>query len=195
MKKYLFFSALVAVGMISCSKEKTKDELVREKVEGMFIETMNDPSSYEFVKMVKIDSCDLATYFDRKMTIFEGQLEDAEYTIKKQEEYKSDDTFRFLYKEYEYEQAKKDYAEAERVINGLNQLKEDKKAELNKMLSYSYEFTCRGNNALGAKILNTFYFQTDETQPEVTIINIKDDAGNLPTTPVNLDEFLELIGI
>ena len=120
--------------MISCSKEKTKDELVREKVEGMFIETMNDPSSYEFVKMVKIDSCDLATYFDRKMSIFEGQLEDAEYTIKKQEEYKSDDTFRFLYKEYEYEQAKKDYAEAERVINGLNQLKEDKKAELNKML-------------------------------------------------------------
>ena len=49
--------AFIAIGLTSCSEKKTtQDDIVKKNAELYVKEKMNDPSSYEFVKLERMDS-------------------------------------------------------------------------------------------------------------------------------------------
>src|SRR5690606_24676246 len=112
-------------------------------------------------------------YFGRKM---DSDLS----SLKRQERYKTE--IPSMYDEKEVEDLKSKIEKNERIlfkIDSLATLLGDRKSEV---ASYTYVFSFRGNNALGAKILNEYVVQTDPA-PDFKIINMTDDKDKIFLNP------------
>lgn len=155
MKKIILF-ALIAIAMSSCTK--TKDEIAREFIESQIKEGMNDPSSYEFASMTPLDSVfslfkneDEAkeirkeiNHFDIKSGTFERLSEDTysnRSVFSKQQMAEFKDSMEYYKKILAEKEAY--YAEREEKYQP-------------RMEGYKTTFSCRGKNAFGAMIKNTY---------------------------------------
>lgn len=86
MKKIITIIA-AAVLIISCGKELTKEEKFKNKIETVLIKNLNDPKSYEFISITKIDTFYLKNSALRYKKLYQEWVNDTtDYYENKREE-------------------------------------------------------------------------------------------------------------
>ena len=183
--------AFIAIGLTSCAeKQPTKDDIVKKNAETYVKEKMNDPSSYEFVKLELTDSITFNNNIDYRKDYFGRNMEYDLSSLERQEEYKTE--IPSMYDEKEVETLKAEIEKNERVLYKIDSLATLLADRRNEVASYTYIFSFRGNNALGAKILNEYFVQTDPA-PDFKIINMTDDKDKIFFNPNDFPGYREMI--
>lgn len=170
MKYLLIITALL---FISCNQEfkKTSKDIMRENIEDKFIESLNDPSSYEFVSLENIDTVFTKQYYS-------NMLVDAKTELSKMSNYdaviaqnkKDAAEFRSYGSQYESDALKSDQM-SEKLTKLRNKSQELVKsfedkynaANQNEILNITADLKFRANNALDAKIINTYRFYLSDS--------------------------------
>src|SRR5690554_6126709 len=156
----LGFFALIAIGLTSCSeKQPTQDDIVKKNAETYVKEKMNDPASYEFVKLELMDSVTFSDNIEYRKDYFSRNMEYDQSSLERQERYKTE--IPSMYDEKDVEELKAKIEKNERILSKIDSLATLLGDRKNEVASYTYIFSFRGNNALGAKILNEYIVQTD----------------------------------
>jgi hypothetical protein len=183
--------ALMTLGLTSCSEKKpNRDEIVIKNAEEYLKAKMNDPKSYEFVKLALIDSVLYSDNIQYRKEAFSKYLEDDKDEIKRKEGYKID--LPSMYDEKEIEELKAKIAKNEKILMKIDSLETKLGNKKNEVASYTYVFSFRGNNALGAKILNEYILQTNPS-PDFKVINMTDDKDKVYLNPNDFPGYKEMI--
>lgn len=175
------------VGMSFTSCEKSHDEIVKQNAEEYLLPLLNDPESYEFVDLKLIDSVLYKDNIDYEKKRTQFELLDWEHVIVVAEvifSYKNDSSD-IIKGMMEIEKNKIILSKIDSLETALG----DKK---NEVASYTYTFSFRGNNKLGAKILNQYIVQT-EPSPNFKIINMTDDKDKVYLNPNSFPGYQEMI--
>lgn len=183
--------ALITLGLTSCSEKKiNREEIVTKNAEEYLKAKMNDPKSYEFVKLVLIDSVLYSDNIQFRKESFTKYLEDDKVEIKRKESYKID--LPSMYDEKEIDELKAKIAKNEKILMKIDSLETKLGNKKNEVASYTYVFSFRGNNALGAKILNEYILQTNSS-PDFKVINMTDDKDKVYLNPNDFPGYREMI--
>ena len=183
--------ALITIGLTSCSeKQLTKDDIVKNNSETYVKEKMNDPSSYEFVKLELIDSVIFSDNIEHREDYFTRKIEYDRSSLERQEGYKVE--LPSMYDEKNVEELKAKIEKNERILSKIDSLATLLGDRKNEVASYTYIFSFRGNNALGAKILNEYVVQTDPA-PDFKIINMTDDKEKILLNPNDFPGYKKMI--
>lgn len=171
MKKLLTLS-LITLIVVSCSeKAKTAEEIAKENIEQYFLKSAHDPDSYEFVDMAKIDTIYLSEHLEAMVAVYQSQVDAmSNYPNQISEHLKTAKEFRKYGSKYE-----PDALKSEEMANNLQNLMDEATKKLSDLKSrleatpkdsimeLKTSFSCRANNKMGAKILNTYQvFLTDK---------------------------------
>ena len=97
-----------------------------------------------------------------------------------------------MYDEKEVEELKAKITKNERILMIIDSLETKLGNKKDEVASYTYVFSFRGNNALGAKILNEYILQTNPT-PDFKIINMTDDKDKVYLNPNDFPGYREMI--
>lgn len=187
----LNFFAFIALGLICCTnKQPTKDEIVKNYVEAYVKKRMNDPSSYEFVKLELIDSIVFSDNIAYRRDYFSRNIENDKSSLENQERYKTE--IPSIYDEKKVEDLRAKIEKNERIISKIDSLASLLGDRKNAVASYTYIFRFRGNNALGVKVLNEYVVQTDPA-PDFKIINMTDDKDKIILNPNDFPGYREII--
>lgn len=162
MKKLLLL--IIAFAIFSCQSERSKTEKTQDKIVEQFKSTLNDPESFELVNFKLVDS---VLYIDN----IEYRKESYSENIKREKDYKEKG-----YSIFDSTSLNKN----EQYLKRINAVQQDLGDKVNDVASYTYIIEARANNALGAKVKNNYFIQTD---PEYKIINIASNRGELYSTP------------
>jgi hypothetical protein len=183
--------AFIAIGLTSCSKKQpTQDDIVKKNTQTYVKEKMNDPSSYEFVKLELIDSITFNDNIEYRKDDFSRNMEYDQSSLDRQEGYKTE--LPSIYNEKDVKELKAKIEKNERVLSKVDSLANILGDRKNEVASYTYIFSFRGNNALGAKILNEYVVQTDSA-PDFKIINMTDDKDKMFLNPNDFPGYREMI--
>ncbi len=183
--------AFIALGLTSCSEKlPTQDDIVKKNAEEYVKEKMNDPSSYEFVKLELIDSVLFSDNIEYRKDYFSRNMEYDRSSLERQESYKTE--FPSMYDEKDVDDLKAKIEKNERILAKIDSLANQLGERKNEVASYTYIFSFRGNNALGAKILNEYVVQTDPS-PDFKIINMTDDKDKIYLNPNDFPGYREMI--
>lgn len=187
----LGFFVIFVIGLTSCSeKQLSQDEIVKKNAEEYVKEKMNDPSSYEFVKLELLDSITFNDNIDYRKDYFNRDMEYDRSSLEMQESYKTE--IPSMYNEKDVEELNAKIAKNERILSKIDSLATLLGARKNEVASYTYVYSFRGNNALGAKILNEYIIQTDP-MPDFKIINMTNDKDKLFLNPNDFPGYREMI--
>lgn len=194
MKKIIFTSTIVAL-LFSCSeKQKSQDEIVKQNAEEYLKPLLNDPESYEFADLKLIDS---VLYKDN----IEYRKEDFNHNIdfeKKLLSIKNNEwaeTQKALYGKIDSTDIIESMMKIEKhkiILSKIDSLEIALGERKNDVASYTYTFSFRGNNKLGAKVLNQYIVQT-EPSPNFKIINMTDDKDKVILNPNEFEGYKEMI--
>jgi hypothetical protein len=180
----------IVIGLSSCSvKQRNQNDIVKINAEEYIKEKMNDPNSYEFVKLELIDSTTFNENIENQKDYYSHSLKSASNSLKSQERYKTE--IPSMYDAEEVEALKTKIEKNEKIIFKIDSLASILANRKNEVASYMYIFTFRGNNALGAKILNEYIVQTDPG-PDFKIINMTNDPEQILTNPNDFPGFKEI---
>jgi hypothetical protein len=167
MKYTRILTLLLIFIFVSCESEKTKEDIIRKKIEEGILPNMNDPKSYEFVSIAIIDSSTYRENIDNKLMQLEA-IRDYPLIIDLKKDMISldEELYRLDKSHYkdlvearqELEDIKTEQKNFEMLVKEVDSLKLTLE-NLDKTAVYLIEFKMRGNNSFGAKILNTYYFQ------------------------------------
>ena len=183
--------AFIALRLTSCSEKlPTQDDIVKKNAEEYVKEKMNDPSSYEFVKLELIDSVLFSDNIEYRKDYFSRNMEYDRSSLERQESYKTE--FPSMYDEKDVDDLKAKIEKNERILAKIDSLANQLGERKNEVASYTYIFSFRGNNALGAKILNEYVVQTDPS-PDFKIINMTDDKDKIYLNPNDFPGYREMI--
>jgi hypothetical protein len=183
--------AFIAIGLTSCSeKQPTQVDIVKKNAETYVKEKMNDPSSYEFVKLELMDSITFNENIEYRKDYFSGNMDYDQSSLERQEGYKTE--IPSMYNEKDIEELKAKIEKNERILSKIDSLATLLGDRKNEVASYTYIFSFRGNNALGAKILNEYVVQTDPA-PDFKIINMTDDKDKIFLNPNDFPGYREMI--
>lgn len=165
MKKVL----LLILAIIALTGCKSKEDKAKELIESQLKSTMNDWSSYEFVKMSKMDSTFTSYIYT---TEYENLIEKiSNFELKKTDLTVCSD-YPVLYGKARCKEMQDSVPILEDLINKTKEKIENNKKSFNSEFNgYKVEFTFRGNNSLGAKVLNStiYLFDKDLTKIVDTI--------------------------
>jgi len=178
--------AFIAIGLLSCSeKQLTQDEIVKNNAEEYLKSVMNNPESYEFVKIELIDSVLFSDNIRYRKTTFSSELKSDQLYLELIEDPS-------MLKEKEVQEIKTKILENERIISKIDSLETLLGERKNEVASYTYLFKFRGNNAFGAKVLNEYILQTNPA-PDFKIINMTDDKDKIFLNPNDFPGYREMI--
>ena len=190
--------ALFLTFFAACSPSApTTDELVKASAEAKLKEAMNDPASYEFVSLKRIDSTYYRDNVKYRNEYFNDRVETAKKDIARQEDYSKEyasmgvpppdhcSPEKIAQLKDELERLKETRSEVKALGDGIG----DKADEL---ASYTYTFKFRGNNAMGAKILTEYFVQTGPA-PSFEIINMTAEEGKLFNNPGDYPGYRDMI--
>jgi hypothetical protein len=182
---------LVSICLFSCTeKVPTRNEIIQKNAEDYLKSKMNDPKSYEFVKIELVDS---VLYSDNIKYRQENFKQDMEYdlsSLERLEGYKTE--IPSLYDEKEVQGLKDKIEKNRRILSKIDSLAVKLGNKKNEVASYTYIFSFRGNNALGAKILNEYVVQT-KPAPDFKIINMTDEKDKIYLNPNDFPGYREMI--
>lgn len=143
MKKIYFL--LLALALFYACAEKTNEDKAKESIEKYLKEAMNDWDSYEFVDIGYLDSVFLVN--NKKMSNLDFSYR-----------YRQDSLMNAM--ELEMALEKNDQEKVAYYKNIIDSLVTNK---FNKeFIGWETNFTFRGNNKLGAKVINTIKVQLDK---------------------------------
>jgi hypothetical protein len=183
--------ALVLYGLTSCTeKEPTQEEIVRINAEGYLKPKMNDPESYEYLKIELVDSVLYSDNIEYRKDNFKRNLELYQNSLERLESYKTD--IPSMYDEQKVQDLNDKIENSKRILSKIDSLEillGDRKKEV---ASYTYIFSFRGNNALGAKTLNEYVLQTGQA-PDFKIINMTKDKDKIYFNPNEFPSYKEMI--
>ncbi len=183
--------AFIIIGLISCSvKQPTQDDIVKKNLEEYIKEKMNDPSSYEFVKLELKDSITYNDNIEYRKDDFRRNMEYDLNSLQRQETYKAE--IPSMYDEKEVEELKAKIEKNEKILSKIDSLATLLGDKKNEVASFTYLFSFRGNNALGVKILNEYVVQTNPA-PDFKIINMTDDKNKIFLNPNDFPGYREMI--
>lgn len=143
MKKICFL--LLASALFYACGEKTNEDRAKESIERYLKESMNDWDSYEFVDMGYLDSVFIVN--DKKMSNIDFRFR-----------YRQDSLVNAMNLEMAVD--KNDQEEVAYYKNIIDSLVTNKYNK--KFIGWETRFTFRGNNKLGAKVINTLRVQLDK---------------------------------
>ncbi|WP_121964705.1 hypothetical protein [Myroides sp. N17-2] len=182
---------LFIFGLASCSdKRLTKGEIIKKNVEVYLKEKMNDPSSYEFVKLELIDSITFSNNIEYRKDYFTRNIGYDKSSLERQEGYKTE--IPSMYDEKEVENLKTKIRRNEVILSKIDSLATILGNKKYEVASYTYFFSFRGNNALGVKILNEYIVQTNPA-PDFEIINITDNKDKIILNPNDFPGYREMM--
>jgi hypothetical protein len=182
---------LTLIGFTSCTeKQPTQDEIVKKNAEEYLKPKLNDPNSYEFVKLELIDSILYSDNIKYRKENFQKDIEYNKENLERQARYKTE--IPSIYKEEEVAELNDKIAKNDKILIAIDSLETALGSKKNDVVSYTYIFSFRGNNALGAKILNEYIVQTDP-KPELTINNMTDDKDKVFLNPNDFPGYREMI--
>jgi hypothetical protein len=191
IKKIGLVFFLTLIGFTSCSeKQPTQDEIVKKNAEEYLKPKLNDPNSYEFVKLELIDSILYSDNIKYRKENFQKDIEYNKENLERQERYKTE--IPSMYKEEEVAELNDKIAKNDKILTAIDSLETALGSKKNDVASYTYIFSFRGNNALGAKILNEYIVQTDP-KPELTINNMTDDKDKVFLNPNDFPGYRKMI--
>ena len=183
--------ALVSIGLTSCAeKEPNRDEIVKKNAEEYIKSKMNDPKSYEFVKIELVDSVLYSDNIEYRKEYFKRKMEYDQSSLEREESDKTE--FPILYDEKRVQELNSKIEKNKRILTKIDSLASELGERKNEVASYTYIFSFRGNNALGAKILNEYAVQTDQA-PEYKIINMTDEKDKMFLNPNDFPGYREMI--
>ncbi len=183
--------SIVIIGLTSCSeKTPTQYEIVKKNAEDNLKSKMNDPESYEFVKLELKDS---VLYNDNIKYRRDGFRKDINYEqnrLERLESYKKE--IPSMYDENEVTEIKNKILKYENVLTKIDSLETVLADKKNNVASYTYSYSFRGNNALGAKIINEYVLQTNPS-PDFKILNMTDDKDKVYLNPNDFPGYRDMI--
>ncbi|MBN1989403.1 MAG: hypothetical protein JW783_08410 [Bacteroidales bacterium] len=185
---------IVAVTMIcggillSCTKKQTRDDLVRNNAEQYLKENMNDPESYEFVKLELIDSVLYKDNIEYRRQMFENRLENEKKMLTFKEEVRL--TSPSMYSDDEINRHKNEISKDERIIAAIDSIEISLGNKVNEVASYTYIFSFRGKNELGAKTINVYYLQTT---PDLNVKNLTTEKSKIIVNPSDFPGYLDIL--
>src|SRR5690606_35048276 len=110
-----------ALGLTACSeKQPTQDDIVKKNAEEYVKEKMNDPSSYEFVKLELMDSITFSDNIEYRKDYFSRNMDYDRSSLERQERYKTE--IPSMYDEKEVEDLKAKIEKNERIISKIDSL-------------------------------------------------------------------------
>jgi hypothetical protein len=183
--------SFITINLTSCSeKQPTQDEIVKKNIEELMVAQMNDPESYEFVKIELLDSVLYSDNIEFRRKHFQRELYGDQGTLITQEEYKTQ--FPILYDKRKVQELKEQIEKNERILFKIDSLETQLGNRKKEVASYTYIFSFRGKNSFGAKILNEYVLQTDPA-PHFKIINFTDDKEKIYLNPNEFPGYKEMI--
>jgi len=184
IRKSSLLIAILFITLISCKeKTPTRDEIVKNNVEKYLKDKMDDPKSYEFVELRLVDSI---LYKDNVKYRKDGFQKDLKYekgNLEYQEKNKDEKMVIELKTKIE---------RIENILTKIDSLEYNLGQKLNDVASYTYNFRCRGNNKLGAKILTEYILQTNPS-PDFKVINLTDNQDKVFLNPNDFPGYREMI--
>lgn len=182
---------LITIGLTSCSENKiNQEDIVKNNTEEYLKSKLNDPKSYEFVKIQLIDSVLYSDNIQYRKETFNEYIQDAKDDIKRKEVYKIE--IPSIYDENEIARLKADITKNEKILAKIDSLETKLGNKKNDVASYTYTFSFRGNNAMGAKVLNEYIVQTSPS-PDFKIINMTDEKDKVYLNPNDFPGYIEMI--
>jgi hypothetical protein len=183
--------ALISIGLSSCTKKvPAQDDIVQINAEEYLKSKMNDPKSYEFVKIQLIDSVLYSRNIEYRKDDFKNNMENDQSSLERIKGYKTE--IPSMYDEQEVQELKVKIEKNRRILSKIDSLETKLGDKKNEVASYTYVFSFRGNNALGAKILNEYVVQTSAA-PDFKIINMTDDKDKIYLNPNDFPGYREMI--
>lgn len=163
MKKIIFI-ILSAIFLIACSSpEKNAQKLIKNSL----MESMNDPKSYESVKFSELDSVFTVYYEDPVYVSLNNKIDNIDIVFKA-----TDEARRSLLQINPFDKKIDVYMEELKIMS--DSIKSHSNELLEFLDNFTPEFngwfmthTFRGNNAMGAKVLNSYRFIFDKDITEI----------------------------
>lgn len=182
---------ILTIGLFSCGEKKpTRDELVRIKAEEYVKSKMNDPATYEFVKLELKDSVLYSANIDYRKEYFNRNMGYDKESLERLKGYKNE--IPSMYSKEKEDELNDKIRKNEEILTAIDSLANELGSRKNEVASYTYLFSFRGNNALGAKILNEYVLQTNPA-PDYEVINMTDDAKKIFLNPNDFPGYKEMI--
>jgi hypothetical protein len=182
---------LGVLGLTSCSEKGPKQfDIVKRNVEEFLKPKMNDPKSYEFIELRLADSILYSENIDYRLEYFKNDLNHDKNSLESQEKYKTD--IPSMYHDDEVIELKKRIEKYNKVLSEIDSLKNLLGNRVNDVASYTYIYSFRGKNSLGALVLNEYIVQTDPA-PDYKIINVTDDKDKVFLNPNDFPGYREII--
>jgi FtsZ-binding cell division protein ZapB len=194
MKKIILISTVFTI-LFSCSeKEKSQDEIVKQYAEEYIKPLLNDAESYEFVELKLTDSVLYKNNIESAKESFNHDIE-FENKLLNMKDNEWAETQKALFGKIDSTDIVKSLMKIENyksILLKIDSLEADLGDSKNNVASYTYTFSFRGNNKLGAKVLNQYYIQTDPN-PSLKIINMTDNKDKLFLNPNGFKGYQEMI--
>ncbi|TLP75694.1 hypothetical protein [Maribacter sp. ACAM166] len=184
--------AIVAFGLTSCQsdKEPTQQDIVKKNVEEYLKPKMNDPESYEFVELKLTDSVLYSDNVKYRKEYFEKDLKFEKGELKRQEKYKNE--FPSMYSEEKISKLNAEIEKIEKILSEIDRLSTELGDKANNPASYTYYYSLRGNNKLGAKVLSEYILQTSPA-PDFKVLNLADNKDQILLNPNEFPGYREMI--
>jgi hypothetical protein len=174
----------------SVKKEVSQYDHVLQSVESQVKPKLNDPKSYEFVELVLVDSVLYSENVEYRVNYFMSSLEWAKGRVDDMSRYKESESI--LYDSLELRRQSADIVKYDAILNGIDSIKTQMGERLNDVASYTYSFSFRGNNKMGALVLNTYLIQTDPSSP-FGVVNIAKNDDELYFNPNEFEGYIQLV--
>lgn len=111
-------------------------------------------------------------------------------TLERQEDYKED--LPSMYDENEVAELKGKIERNEKILAEIDSLESDLGDTVNQIASYTYLYSFRGNNKLGAKVLNKYILQT-HPGPDYEVIKLAENRDQVILNPNDFPGYREMI--
>lgn len=196
MKRIIqLLTILFAITIYSCGGNKvpSQDEIVKINIEEFLKQRMDDPGSYEFVDLDLVDSVLYIDNINRKLKDYDSSIKREQDRLDTQLGYKKD--YPFLYKEKEVNKLKASIDRENKYKIKVDSIKNVMGNDVDNVASYTYIFSMRGNNKMGAKVLVEYIVQTGNS-PDYEVLNMVTEREKMFVTPnvfPGYEEIMELV--
>ena len=184
--------AIVAFGLTSCQSEKEpiQQDIVKKNVEEYLKPKMNDPESYEFAELKLTDSILYSDNVKYRKEYFEKNLKYDKDDLERQERYKTE--IPSMYSEEKVTELNSKIEKNEKILSEIERLSTELGDKANDVASYTYYYSFRGNNKLGAKVLNEYILQTNPS-PDFKVLKLAEKRDQVLLNPNDFPGYREMI--
>ncbi len=163
-------------GEKEADKQPNQYEIVKENAENYVKRRMNDPDSYEFVELKLLDSVLYKDNLEYRRKWQKIGIGDDKKRLERQANYPSTSSIDSESK------LKGRIAQREKILVAIDSIEATMGEQINEVASYTYLFSMRGNNKMGAKVLNELMIQTSPA-PDFEMLNMTDNNDDMLPAP------------